>query len=179
MFPLGLHPTHYRLCKHQPRTARVCILRLYIPSHWLRSILTMDATPGWSSVRCHGFALYLFRSPLQVIGPFYCKVTSFIHILLLPHEHTFLIGIKLTATRIPGTGCLPSQLPTTNLAVSFGYSVVLDFVIVLLCASQILRVNTSRSQLLSLMYRDGLTCFIVACVFSSSCFNLKSSEPEI
>ncbi len=121
----------------------------------------------WSSVQCRCIASSLCRSQSRLTEQSSCKVLHFYRILSSPHsDDVLLTGVQLTAMWFPETGCLPTHLHSTNLAISFAYSVALDFIIVLLCAGQILRVNTSRSRLLSLMYRDGLTCFIVAYVIS-------------
>ena len=69
-------------------------------------------------------------------------------------------AISTKATWVPGNGCLTN---TKGIPVIFIYSIVLDFIVLCLCAYRLLTPKSGqRSKLMNLLFKDGLIYFVVS-----------------
>jgi hypothetical protein len=89
-------------------------------------------------------------------------LVTFLVLVILGHWSLLLHGILLTAVWVPGTGCVISGTNNRILAISFIYSMVFDFVVLCLTAFKLLSPRTGRSQLVKLIFQDGLIYFLIA-----------------
>jgi hypothetical protein len=86
----------------------------------------------------------------------------------LGHWSLLLHGILLTATWIPGQGCLITSTDSKLLSATFIYSMIFDFTVLILTASKLVRPSGTKSQLVNMMFADGLYYFIIAYVYETS-----------
>lgn len=64
---------------------------------------------------------------------------------------------------VPGEGCVITNTNTTVLAATWIYSMVFDFIVMLLTAAKLLEPGSgSRSNLVDLIFTDGLIYFVAA-----------------
>ncbi|CCL99582.1 uncharacterized protein FIBRA_01600 [Fibroporia radiculosa] len=68
---------------------------------------------------------------------------------------------QLKAEYIPGTGCAITQTNNTILAATFIYSMCFDALVMVLSAIKLLR-RQGRSQVVALLFKDGLIYFIAS-----------------
>lgn len=87
----------------------------------------------------------------------------------LGHWTLLLHGILLTARWIPGQGCVITSTDSGLLSATFIYSMVFDFTVLILTASKLVRPSGTKSQLVNMMFADGLYYFIIAYVCESLC----------
>jgi len=80
----------------------------------------------------------------------------------LGHWSLLLHGILLTAAWIPGQGCIITSTDSKLLSVTFIYSMIFDFTVLILTASKLIRPSGTKSQLVNMMFADGLYYFIMA-----------------
>lgn len=73
-----------------------------------------------------------------------------------------ITGVIVKAVWVPGSGCVTTAARSRDIAASFIYSVCLDFVVLVLCGWKLFRSDYSRSQLMNMMFRDGLFYFVIA-----------------
>jgi hypothetical protein len=86
----------------------------------------------------------------------------------LGHWSLLLHGILLTAAWIPGQGCLITSTDSKLLSATFIYSMIFDFTVLILTASKLIRPSGTKSQLVNMMFADGLYYFIIAYVCETS-----------
>jgi hypothetical protein len=89
-------------------------------------------------------------------------------LISLGHWSLLLHGILLTATWIPGQGCLITSTDSKLLSATFIYSMIFDFTVLILTASKLVRPSGTKSQLVNMMFADGLYYFIIAYVRETS-----------
>ncbi len=82
----------------------------------------------------------------------------------LGHWSLLLHGILLNATWVPGHGCLITSTDSKLLSATFIYSMIFDFTVLILTASKLVRPSGTKSQLVNMMFADGLYYFIIAYV---------------
>ena len=73
-----------------------------------------------------------------------------------------MIGVLLKAVWVPGQGCAIIETDSKLLAATFIYSMVFDFVVLILTAYKLLYPAVSRSRLVVLIFNDGLAYFAIA-----------------
>jgi hypothetical protein len=95
-------------------------------------------------------------------------------VISLGHWSLLLHGILLTAAWVPGQGCVITSTDSKILSVSFIYSMAFDFIVLLLTASKLIRPTGSTSQLVNMIFADGLAYFIVAYVFETETLHQSS-----
>ena len=71
-------------------------------------------------------------------------------------------GILLHAKWEPSAGCVITQTKSRLLAITFIYSMGLDFIVMCLTAWKLVFRVTVRSRLMNLIFQDGLIYFIIA-----------------
>ena len=87
-------------------------------------------------------------------------------VVILGHWSLILQGVLLTAVWVPGPGCAVTGTNNTILAATFIYSMCFDLVILLLSTYKcVIGVKGGRSQLMSLLFKDGLVYFFIAYVY--------------
>lgn len=79
---------------------------------------------------------------------------------------------------VPGQGCAITQTNNTILAATFIYSMCFDLVVLILMAAKLAFPQGQRSQLMNLLFRDGLIYFIIAYV-STAIQRVCCTEQEI
>ena len=81
--------------------------------------------------------------------------------LYLTNDSSSAVGVLLEATWIEGAGCVITHTNNTVLAATFIYSMCFDLTVLILSAIKILG-RRGRSQLITLLFKDGLVYFIIA-----------------
>ena len=95
-------------------------------------------------------------------------------VVILGHWSLILQGITVNAQWIDGAGCVVTNTNNTILAATFIYSMVFDLLILLLSMYKlVLGVKGGRSQLMTLLFKDGLVYFFIAYVY---CAMLRASN---
>lgn len=89
-------------------------------------------------------------------------------LISLGHWSLLLHGILLTAAWIPGQGCVITSTDSKLLSATFIYSMIFDFTVLILTASKLIRPSGVKSQLVNMMFADGLYYFIIAYVCETS-----------
>jgi len=80
----------------------------------------------------------------------------------LGHWSLLLHGILVAAAWVPGQGCVITSTDSKILSASFIYSMAFDFIVLVLTASKLIRPTGTTSQLVNMIFADGLVYFIVA-----------------
>ncbi|KAI8976579.1 hypothetical protein BD414DRAFT_495905 [Trametes punicea] len=84
-------------------------------------------------------------------------------IVILGHWSLILQGVLVKASWVAGSGCQVVGASNTILAATFIYSMCFDlFILVLSMYKLVLGVRGGRSQLMTLLFKDGLVYFIIA-----------------
>lgn len=88
-------------------------------------------------------------------------------LIILGHWSLILQGVLLKAEWVPGTGCVITHTNNTVLSAVFIYSMCFDLVVLVLTAAKLAFPRGQRSQLMNLLFRDGLIYFMIAYVLLS------------
>ena len=83
-------------------------------------------------------------------------------IVILGHWSLILQGVLLKAEWVPGTGCVITKTNTTILAATFIYSMCFDLLVLILTAVKLAFGQSQRSQLMDMLFKDGLVYFMIA-----------------
>ena len=86
-------------------------------------------------------------------------------ILIFGHWSLLLHGMKgvlLKATWLPGEGCTIVKTDNRLLAATYLYTMVFDFIVLLLTGYKLCNANVARSKLINLIFNDGLFYFVIA-----------------
>jgi len=83
-------------------------------------------------------------------------------LIILGHWSLLLHGVLLKASWVDGEGCVITQTDSKLLAVTFIYSMVFDFVVLILTGYKLLNPAAGRSRLVELIFNDGLVYFAIA-----------------
>ncbi|OJT08115.1 hypothetical protein TRAPUB_970 [Trametes pubescens] len=84
-------------------------------------------------------------------------------VIILGHWSLILQGVLVKASWVDGQGCLVTGSNNTILAATFIYSMCFDLIILLLSMYKlVIGVKGGRSQLMTLLFKDGLVYFIIA-----------------
>ena len=75
-----------------------------------------------------------------------------------------VIGVLLKAAWVPGEGCVITETNNKLLAVTFIYSMVFDFIVLVLTGYKLLYPAVGPSRLVALIFNDGLLYFMIASV---------------
>ena len=95
------------------------------------------------------FVTWYDMIPTHLFSPFILKL--------------LVIGAFLMGTWLPGKGCaIINEMDTTFGAATFIYSMVFDFVVLMLTAYKIYNPAVHRSKLIVLIFTDGLVYFAIA-----------------
>ncbi|KAH9941759.1 uncharacterized protein BXZ73DRAFT_98149 [Epithele typhae] len=114
-----------------------------------------QAASGLASINLSIRTIALWSHDKRIIVP--------LVIIILGHWSLILQGVLLTAIWVPGQGCVVSGTNNTILAATFIYSMAFDLVVLLLSMYKlVLGVRGGRSQLMSLLFKDGLVYFFIA-----------------
>ena len=68
----------------------------------------------------------------------------------------------MKATWLPGVGCAIIETDSKLLAVTFIYSMVFDFIVLMLTGYKLSNPDVGRSRLVVLIFNDGLVYFAIA-----------------
>jgi hypothetical protein len=84
-------------------------------------------------------------------------------LVILGHWSLLLHGVLLKASWIPELGgCVITQTDNKLLAITFIYSMVFDFVVLILTGFKLFQPAAGRSRLVVLIFNDGLVYFVIA-----------------
>jgi len=84
-------------------------------------------------------------------------------VLILGHWSLLMHGVFLTATFVPGQGCVITSTNAPVLIATWVYSMAFDFIVLSLTAIKLVRTESViRSRLVELVFRDGLIYFVIA-----------------
>lgn len=89
-------------------------------------------------------------------------IVSALVAISLGHWSLLLHGILLRAVWVPGEGCVITSTDSKILSATFIYSMSFDLIVLLLTGSRLVRTTGAKSQLVNMMFKDGLSYFIVA-----------------
>ncbi|THH19340.1 hypothetical protein EW146_g1796 [Bondarzewia mesenterica] len=83
--------------------------------------------------------------------------------IILGHWGLLLRGVVLVkATWVEGTGCLITDTSNTIILATFIYTMSFDFIVTILTAYKLAYKKGTRSQLVSMIFTDGLVYFVIA-----------------
>ncbi|KAI0703734.1 hypothetical protein BC835DRAFT_901486 [Cytidiella melzeri] len=116
--------------------------------------LAGDAAVGLASINLAIRTMALWSQKLFIVIP--------IVVIIIGHWVLILQGILLKAEWIPGQGCAITQTKTTILAATFIYSMCFDLLILVLTSVKLRRPGEKRSQLMTMLFKDGLIYFFIA-----------------
>lgn len=88
--------------------------------------------------------------------------------IILGHWSLLLHGILLTAEWVPGEGCVIVSTDSKLLSATFIYSMAFDFIVLCLTGWKLAWPTGGKSQLVQMIFTDGLIYFIIAYVSASS-----------
>ncbi|EMD35578.1 hypothetical protein CERSUDRAFT_116310 [Gelatoporia subvermispora B] len=117
--------------------------------------LAGDAAVGLASINLSIRTMAIWSQSRWIVGP--------LVIVILGHWALILQGVLLKAEWVPGSGCAITHTNNTILAATFIYSMCFDALIFTLSAWKLAfkRAGT-RSQLMKMLFKDGLIYFLVA-----------------
>ena len=100
------------------------------------------------------------RPLVSLVTRYDMKPTHFV----FPFHSNFLymIGVLLKAVWIPGQGCAITETDNKLLAITFIYSMVFDFIVMILTGYKLFSPAAGRSRLVVLIFNDGLVYFVIA-----------------
>ncbi|KAI0346491.1 hypothetical protein BDW22DRAFT_764803 [Trametopsis cervina] len=117
--------------------------------------LAGDGAVGLASINLAIRTMALWSQSLYIVVPIVC--------IIIGHWVLILQGILLKAVYIPGTGCAIIETKTTILAATFIYSMCFDLIILILTSIKLAKPKGGqRSQLMTMLFRDGLIYFLIA-----------------
>lgn len=116
--------------------------------------LVGDAAVGLASINLAIRTMALWSEKMFIVIP--------LVIIILGHWSLILQGVLLKAEWVPGTGCVITKTNTTILAATFIYSMCFDLVVLVLSAIKLAFGEGQRSQLMDMLFRDGLVYFMIA-----------------
>ncbi|EED83088.1 hypothetical protein POSPLDRAFT_109871 [Postia placenta Mad-698-R] len=115
--------------------------------------LAGDAAVGLASINLSIRTMALWSQSLYIVIP--------LVFVILGHWSLILQGVLLKAEWIPGEGCAITHTNNTTLAATFIYSMCFDALVMILSAIKLYN-RTHRSQLVGMLFKDGLIYFMVA-----------------
>ncbi|KAI0806186.1 hypothetical protein BC629DRAFT_1437664 [Irpex lacteus] len=116
--------------------------------------LAGDGAVGLASINLAIRTMALWSQALYIVIP--------IVIIIIGHWVLILQGILLKAQWIPGQGCAITHTNTTILAATFIYSMCFDLIILILTSVKLRKPGAQRSQLMNMLFKDGLIYFFIA-----------------
>lgn len=124
-----------------------------------QSLYTFNQLVGQSSI---GFASVNLAIRTMAVWSQNRYVVIPLVIVILGHWSLILQGVLLKATWVEGQGCVITQTNNTVLAATFIYGMCFDLVVLVLTASKLAFQRGQRSQLMKMLFRDGLIYFVIA-----------------
>ncbi|KAH8099902.1 hypothetical protein BXZ70DRAFT_225682 [Cristinia sonorae] len=82
------------------------------------------------------------------------------------HWGVVLSGTVISAQWVPGQGCVATQTKNSQLMLTFIYSLCFDTIVFLLSAWKLAMPKHHRSQLVDLMFKDGLGYFLLVSILN-------------
>ncbi|KAI0754416.1 hypothetical protein C8Q80DRAFT_1094109 [Daedaleopsis nitida] len=114
-----------------------------------------QAASGFASINLSIRTMALWSHDKRVVAP--------IIVIILGHWSLILQGVLVKASWDPMAGCVVSGTSNTILAATFIYSMCFDLFILLLSSYKlVIGVQGGRSQLMTLLFKDGLVYFFIA-----------------
>lgn len=115
--------------------------------------LAGDAAVGFASINLSLRTMAIWSHDKIIIIP--------LVLVILGHWALILQGVLLKAEWVPGQGCVITSTSNTILAATFIYSMCFDALVMCLSAIKLMP-RTGNSQLIRLLFKDGLIYFMVA-----------------
>ncbi|KAI0760306.1 hypothetical protein C8Q74DRAFT_1208208 [Fomes fomentarius] len=114
-----------------------------------------QSASGLASINLSIRTIALWSHDKRIVAP--------IIVVILGHWSLILQGVLVKAVWDPTAGCLVTTTNNTILAATFIYSMCFDLVILLLSMYKlVIGVKGGRSQLMTLLFKDGLVYFFIA-----------------
>ncbi|GJE94556.1 hypothetical protein PsYK624_107260 [Phanerochaete sordida] len=120
--------------------------------------LVGQSTLGFASINLAIRTMALWSQNMYIVVP--------LVIIILGHWSLILQGALLKAAWVPEQGCVITQTNNTVLAATFIYGMCFDLVVLVLTAAKLAFQRGQRSQLMKMLFRDGLIYFVIAFVAS-------------
>ncbi|CAL1699324.1 unnamed protein product [Somion occarium] len=117
--------------------------------------LAGNASAGLASINLALRTMVLWNNSMYIVIPLVA--------VILGHWSLILQGVLLEAAWVDGQGCVITQTNNTILAATFIYSMCFDLFVLVLSAAKLLS-RRGSSQLVTLLFKDGLVYFIIAFV---------------
>ncbi|THH30669.1 hypothetical protein EUX98_g3523 [Antrodiella citrinella] len=112
-----------------------------------------DAAIGLASINLSLRTMAIWNMSLYIVVP--------LVLLILGHWSLILQGVLLKAVWVEGTGCVITKADNTVLAATFIYSMCLDLTVLVLSAVKLFS-RRGSSQIVKLLFKDGLIFFMIA-----------------
>ncbi|KAH8108071.1 hypothetical protein BXZ70DRAFT_33869 [Cristinia sonorae] len=110
---------------------------------------------GFSSLTLALRTMALWRRDIRVVIP--------LGLLIAGHWAVLLQACNVSGQWVEGTGCVLTQPNTTQLTISFSWSILLDAIVFILSAIKIVRPGfQKRSGMVRMVFKDGLVYLFVA-----------------
>ncbi|EKM58095.1 uncharacterized protein PHACADRAFT_116755 [Phanerochaete carnosa HHB-10118-sp] len=116
--------------------------------------LVGQATIGLASINLAIRTMVLWSQNLYIVVP--------LVLVILGHWSLILQGVLLKAEWVPDQGCVITHTNNTVLAATFIYSMCFDLIVLVLTAAKLAFPRGQRSQLMRMLFRDGLIYFVIA-----------------
>ncbi|EKM58096.1 uncharacterized protein PHACADRAFT_88790 [Phanerochaete carnosa HHB-10118-sp] len=122
--------------------------------------LVGQATIGLASINLAIRTMILWAQNLYIVVP--------LVLVILGHWSLILQGkpaptcVLLKAEWVPGQGCVITKTNNTILAATFIYTMCFDLIVLVLTAAKLAFPRDQRSQLMNMLFRDGLIYFVIA-----------------
>ncbi|RDX45180.1 hypothetical protein OH76DRAFT_1358217 [Lentinus brumalis] len=114
-----------------------------------------QSASGLASINLSIRTMALWSQDKRVVIP--------IVLVILGHWSLILQGVLVKASWVDGVGCVVTGTSNTILAATFIYSMIFDLFILLLSMYKlVIGVKGGRSQLMTLLFKDGLVYFFIA-----------------
>jgi hypothetical protein len=120
------------------------------------SQFTGDAAVGFASINLALRVIAIYKSDVRLI--------SVLVLFILGHWAVIFGGISLEAVYVPGTGCVIVKTKAKMIMAVFIYSMGFDAIIITLSTIKLAFPYYGRSQLVRMLFTDGLLYFIIAFV---------------
>jgi len=129
--------------------------------------LTGQAAIGFASINLaiRAMAVWLWK----------CYIVIPLTILILGHWALLMQGVKIEVGLAPQGGCMIINSGNRILPATFTYTVCLDFIVFFVLAFQLIFIQGRRSQVVKLLFRDGLSYFIIVLSIPSLTFQLSNA----
>ena len=109
---------------------------------------------GFASINLSLRTIAVWSQSLYIVVP--------LVLIILGHWSLLLHGLLISAAYDPQQGCVITKTDNTVLAATFIYSMCFDLIILILTSVKLRKPGGQRSQLMKMLFKDGLIYFLIA-----------------